>query len=100
MRWGLITYSKPPFGILLKLEAQGLSGGQPKALEIRLAHQDGYMFTALPVAACLLQYLDGSIRKPGLWTQANLVDPRRLMNDLARLGVEIQMIYNTIQPTQ
>jgi saccharopine dehydrogenase (NAD+, L-lysine-forming) len=41
--------------------------------------------------ACLLQYLDGSIRKPGLWLQANLVEPNRLLKDLERLGVAVEI---------
>jgi len=91
MRWGLNTFSKPPYGIVLKLEALGTKYGEAKAMELSLYHEDGYMFTAIPVAACLLQYLDGSIRKPGLWTQANLVEPDRLVRDMARMGVEVHL---------
>ena len=91
MRWGLVTFSKPPYGTLLKLEASGVKDSTPKTLEVTLYHPDGYRFTAIPVTACLLQYLDGSARKPGLWTQANLVDPTRLMRDMQRMGVEIDI---------
>ena len=28
----------------------------------------------------------GSIRKAGLWTQANIIEPNRLMKDMERLG--------------
>jgi saccharopine dehydrogenase (NAD+, L-lysine-forming) len=49
------------------------------------------MITAIPVAACLLQYLDGSIRKPGLWFQALVVEPERFMSDMERMGVDIQV---------
>ncbi|MCJ7530528.1 MAG: hypothetical protein MUO64_05790, partial [Anaerolineales bacterium] len=93
MRWGVNTFSKPPFGTMLKLEARGEKDGKPKALEVTIYHQDGYMFTAIPVAACLLQYLDGSIKQPGLWTQANIVDPDRLMKDMERMGVDVQIQY-------
>jgi hypothetical protein len=91
MRWGLNTFSKPPYGVLLKLEAQGKKVGKDAVLELIVSHPDGYFMTAAPVVACLLQYLDGSIRKPGLWMQANLIEPSRLMNDLERMGVSIQV---------
>ncbi|MDH3367892.1 MAG: hypothetical protein OEO17_08610, partial [Gemmatimonadota bacterium] len=42
-----------------------------------------------PAVAALLQYLDGSIRKPGLWQQALVVEPRRFMADLERLGATV-----------
>jgi saccharopine dehydrogenase-like NADP-dependent oxidoreductase len=97
MRWGLQTFSKPPYGTLLKVEAEGVKDHQAKAVDVTVYHPDGYLFTAIPVAACLLQYLDGSIRKPGLWTQANLVEPNRLMDDMQRMGIELQMQDRTIE---
>ena len=88
MRWGLDNFSKPPYGTLLKLEARGIQGGKQKSLDVVVCHKDGYMITAIPVAACLLQYLDGTIRKPGLWFQALVVEPERFMSDMERMGLE------------
>jgi saccharopine dehydrogenase (NAD+, L-lysine-forming) len=90
MYWGLQTFSSPPYGTVLKAEAHGERDGQILSLNMTIAHEDGYAFTAIPVVACLLQVLDGSIRKPGLWLQANVVEPRRLLNDMERMGVEIR----------
>jgi short subunit dehydrogenase-like uncharacterized protein len=92
MHWGLNTFSKPPFGTMLKVEARGQKDGRPKTMQITIAHPDGYMFTAIPVAACLLQYLDGSIAKPGLWLQAHIVEPNRFMNDMQRMGISVQSL--------
>lgn len=91
MRWGLNSFSKPPYGTMLKAEAQGASEGRAKVMDITLYHEDGYVFTAIPVVACLLQYLDGSIKKPGLWTQANIVEPGRLIRDMERMGIEVKI---------
>jgi len=53
-----------------------------------VAQPDGYELTAIPVVATLLQYLDGSARKPGLWMMGHLVKPIRLMMDMEKMGVK------------
>jgi saccharopine dehydrogenase (NAD+, L-lysine-forming) len=89
--WSLRRTSKPPFGTALQLEAEGEGkGGEPRRLRLRLAHADGYDFTAIPVVACLLQWLDGGARKSGLATMANIVEPSRFLTDLERLGVRVE----------
>lgn len=90
--WSLKTFSKPPYGTLLKVEADGVKDSQPRKVEITIAHPDGYMLTAIPVAACLLQYLDGTINKPGLWLQAHIVEPTRFMSDMQRMGISVQHV--------
>lgn len=92
MHWGLKTFSKPPYGTLLKVEAVGEKDGQPKILQTIIAHSDGYLFTAIPIAACLLQYLDGSIHRPGLWLQALTVEPNRFMRDMQRMGIQVKKV--------
>ncbi len=88
LRWA----SKPPFATLLQLEAEGEDGGgEQRSLSLRLSHADGYDFTAIPVMACLLQWLEGASRRPGLATMANIVETNRFLTDLERLGVEVEL---------
>jgi saccharopine dehydrogenase (NAD+, L-lysine-forming) len=91
MAWGLKRFSKPPYGTLLKLEAEGKHAGEPRQIDLILSHPDGYLFTAIPMVACLLQILDGSVRRPGLWMQAHIVEPERMMADMKRLGIAVQI---------
>ena len=60
-----------------------------------MSSENGYAFTAIPAAACLLQYLDGSIRKPGLWLQGIVVEPDRLMVDMERMGIQVELRDST-----
>lgn len=89
--WGMRIFSRPPFGVVLKIEAEGEKDGRPRAVDIKARHEDGYYFTAVPTVACLLQYLDGSIAKPGLWMMGHMVDPIRLFKDMERMGIKIQV---------
>lgn len=91
MIWGSDSFSRPPFGVRLKLEAEGDKNGESRTLELSAQHDDGYAFTAIPTVACLLQYLDGALRKPGLWMMGHAVEPSRLLKDMERMGVKIEV---------
>jgi saccharopine dehydrogenase (NAD+, L-lysine-forming) len=53
LSWGLRSFSKPPFGTQLRVEASGIKSGRPLARGLMLSHSDGYAFTAIPVVATL-----------------------------------------------
>jgi len=88
--WGMKKFSKPPFYTRIKLESKGISSGKPFEYNIILTHPDGYMFTAIPVVACLNQYIDGKINKPGLFTQGGIVEPTRFIRDIERMGIQLE----------
>ncbi len=87
--WGMQTFPGPPYITLLKVEAAGESGGAPATFSATVAHTDGYELTAIPVVACLLQWMDGAARRPGLWMMGHLVEPERLFRDMQRMGVQV-----------
>ncbi len=85
--WSAKTFARPPYEVVLKVEAEGCVEGRPMRLDFSARHPDGYVFTAIPVVACLLQYLDGTIRQPGLWIMGQAVEPGRMIRDMERMGV-------------
>ena len=89
--WGLRRFGRPPYGTLLQLEASGVHQGNPAELRVTVYHEDGYVLTAAPMAACLMRMLDGTARRPGLHYQALLVEPERMLTDLQRMGIEVEV---------
>jgi saccharopine dehydrogenase (NAD+, L-lysine-forming) len=87
MEWGLKQTTRPPYGAVLQMKAHGAG----PSLVMTIFHEDSYILTAAPAAACRMQYLDGSLKKPGLWRQGTLVEPVRFFEDLARFGVQVKM---------
>jgi len=90
--WSMRTFAKPPYLVLLRTAAKGEKDGKQVTLESSISHTDGYELTAIPVVACLLQYLDGSARRPGLWMMGHLVEPELLFEDMERMGVRISSV--------
>lgn len=89
LMWWAMGRSGPPHLVSLIVDAQGQLNGRQARVQARIAHPDGYELTAVPVIAYLLQYLDGSARRPGLHMMGHLADPVRLFQDMEKMGVEV-----------
>jgi saccharopine dehydrogenase (NAD+, L-lysine-forming) len=88
--WGMMNLPKPPYRVELQVQASGLKNGKQAQVRASITHPDGYELTAIPVVALLLQYLDGSACRPGLWMMGHLAEPLRLMKDMQMMGVLVQ----------
>jgi saccharopine dehydrogenase (NAD+, L-lysine-forming) len=97
LEWSLRTFSEPPFAALLFMEAEGWKDGKRVSVNVKLSHQDGYVLTAAPVVACLLQYFDNEINQPGLFFQANVVEPSRFIKDIERLGIHFTVTESEVK---
>jgi len=92
MYWGTNTFSsrKHIRATIFVLEAEGRKEGRPLKVRIVAEHDNEYFFTACPVVACLKQYIDGSLNKPGVWLMGNAVDASRLIDDMEKMGIQIR----------
>ncbi len=87
--WGVNTFSSPYQGVVFLNEAEGMKDGKKIKVRIVAEHEDAYLFTAIPVVACLKQYLDG-VLPPGLWMMGHVVDEKTLFSDMEKLGARIR----------
>ena len=90
LMWWAMGKSKPPYMVILKVEAKGQWNGKQAEAQVQIAHPDGYELTAIPVVAYLLQYLDGSARKDGVHMMGHIAEPVRLFQDMQKMGAEIK----------
>ena len=95
LHWGLIRFSRPPYGTVLQLDGNA-PGRRPTTL-MRISHPDAYSVTAAPTVAAALQILDGTARRPGVHTQAMLVEPTRFFTDQSAMGISVEWLGDTSQ---
>ena len=86
--WAMTKLSKPPYKVALLVEAKGQNNGRPLQVRVQIEHEDGYELTAIPVVALLMQY--DQVRRPGLHMMGHLAEPKRLFEDMQRMGVCIK----------
>jgi len=87
--FGINKFSSVEEGVTFLLQAEGEKDGKRRDVEIISEHNSAYDLTVIPVIACLKQYLDDYVRKPGLWMMGHLVEPDRLFEDMEH-GVRIE----------
>jgi saccharopine dehydrogenase (NAD+, L-lysine-forming) len=87
LMWWAMGQSKPPYKVILKVEATGFLKDRQVQIEASIEHEDGYELTAIPVVALLKQY--NYIRRPGLHMMGHLADPDCLFQDMERMGVKV-----------
>ncbi|HEX9105766.1 MAG TPA: saccharopine dehydrogenase NADP-binding domain-containing protein [Longimicrobiales bacterium] len=91
MLGGLRAFCRPPWGTLLRLEAEGERGGLPASARLSLFHQDTYAMTAFPVAAAIRQWCRGLLRGPGLRFQALALEPHAFLEDMRLFGATVEL---------
>jgi saccharopine dehydrogenase (NAD+, L-lysine-forming) len=88
LMWWAMNQTKPPYRVVLKVEATGQLNGRLAQVDASIEHEDGYELTAIPVVAFLMEY--NQIRQPGLHMMGHLAKPARLFNDMERMGVQVR----------
>jgi saccharopine dehydrogenase (NAD+, L-lysine-forming) len=87
LMWWAMGQSKPPYKVVLKVEASGYRRGKQVQVDTSIEHEDGYELTAIPVVALLKQFEYS--RRPGLHMMGHLADPDCLFQDMERMGAKV-----------
>ena len=78
--------TRPPLGVVVMVELVGERAGREQQIRLLLQHTDGWVATAIPTVSCISQMLDGTVA-PGLGMMGHVVDAKRLVQDMQRLGM-------------
>ena len=88
LSWSTKRFSRPPYGTVVQVDAEGQSGGQPVRFRLSLFHEDAYSLTAVPTVAMIMQMFGGTVQ-PGIHLMGLCCDPGRLLEDIGRTDVSI-----------
>ncbi|MBI5371932.1 MAG: saccharopine dehydrogenase NADP-binding domain-containing protein [Sphingobacteriales bacterium] len=94
MVWSIKTFTRPPYGYLMRLEASGLKNGRPKNIQLSISSTDPALITAIPVVACLKQYLLQKKPVPGLFLQGLFAEPLQFIEDCRKMGLPVEIREN------
>jgi len=78
-------------GLGIKATAKGVMNGREEQLRLTLEHKDPYRATAIATVPCVLELLDGSIKKPGVHMMGHVLDPERYMENLWDMGMAVSL---------
>jgi len=93
--WWAMMRSKPPYKVILIVEARGISNGKKAEVTATIGHASGYELTAIPVVAFLMQY--DKVRSPGVHMMGHLAEPVQLFEDMKTMGAKISFKCHFMQ---
>jgi len=91
--WGMRRFARPPFGVILVVEATGERDGKPSQVRVSISHSNEYETTGLVVATYVSQWADPTLpsaRAPGLHPMGQVVEPEPFLQGLASRGFRIE----------
>ncbi len=86
--WSAAKFARPPYVTMLQLEAKGIKKDKETSIQIQLSHEDPYLFTAIPVVTCILQYLERN-HTPGFYFQSHFLRLEKLLQNLEGLDIRV-----------
>jgi len=89
MHRAIIKHFTGKHGVEFRLMAKGIKNGVESNYTLEAHSPNAFEFTAQAVVACLKQYLENHIDKPGLYLMGNVVNEKVLIEDLKGMGLTI-----------
>ncbi len=89
LHWASNRKAKPPFITIVKVRGKGVANNKSKKVTLQISHSDGWIGTAIPVAACVLQLINKTINQPGAYRMGEVVGLDQFKKDIVMLGMDM-----------
>jgi hypothetical protein len=87
-------FTKPPFVTLIQVDARAQNGSH---LRVRTGHEDAYVATAIPLAACMTQMLELDLfSQSGLHLMGHFLNADKFLEDVERMGMEVTIEHEPV----
>jgi saccharopine dehydrogenase-like protein len=95
LSWSTKKFTKPPYGTVVQIDAEGQREGKPVSFRLSLFHEDAYVLTAVPTVAMIKQMLQRHV-PPSIHLMGLCCDPVKLLADIERTEIPITQQLETI----
>jgi saccharopine dehydrogenase (NAD+, L-lysine-forming) len=87
-------FTKPPFCTVIQADATAQNGNR---MCIRVGHEDAYIATAIPLAACMIQMLEMDlISQSGLHLMGHFLKADKFLEDLESMGMDVKIEHEHV----
>ena len=94
LSWSTTKFTKPPYGTVVQIDAEGQRDGKPVCFRLALFHDDAYVLTAAPTVAMVKQMLQETVQ-PGIHLMGLCCDPVELLADIERSEIAMTQRLET-----
>ena len=88
LSWSTKKFTKPPYGTVVQIDAEGQRESKPVRFRLSLYHEDSYVLTAGSTVAMIKQMLQKTVQ-PGIHLMGIACDPVKLLADIERTDIAI-----------
>ncbi len=96
LSWSTTKFTKPPYGTVVQIDAEGQREGQPVRFRLSLFHEDAYVLTAVPTVAMVRQMLQQKV-EPGINLMGLSCEPVELLADIERSEISVNEVVRDSQ---
>jgi saccharopine dehydrogenase (NAD+, L-lysine-forming) len=91
-------FTKPPFCTVIQVDATAQNGSR---MRIRLVHEDAYIATAIPLAACMTQMLAMDLfSQKGLHLMGHFLKADKFLEEIKSMGMKVEIEREQVRARQ